>query len=73
MGTNQRTLNGTRKAARQSNSAPKRVSRCRWCEAGDEPRPNGEHWMVKSVFPAVLNIRTCKRAKALLAKASGES
>lgn len=38
---------------------------CRYCDQG-ERLTNGEHWIVKSIVPARIDIRTC----AAYAKAS---
>ena len=41
----------------------KKVPRCRYCDEGNTPR-NGEHWIVKSIIPARITVKPCKRAKA---------
>jgi hypothetical protein len=37
---------------------------CRWCGMGHSPKPNGEHWIVKSIIPARIDIRECAYHKA---------
>jgi hypothetical protein len=32
---------------------------CKYCEAGHSPNDNGEHWMVKSIIPAHIDIAKC--------------
>jgi hypothetical protein len=38
----------------------KKPLRCKWCELGNTPNERGEHWLVRSVFPARIDIRECK-------------
>lgn len=42
---------------------PKKIN-CKWCGMGHEPRENGEHWVVKSIIPARINISECAYHKA---------
>jgi hypothetical protein len=32
---------------------------CRYCRAGYSVKENGEHWIVKSIIPARIDIRKC--------------
>lgn len=32
---------------------------CKYCEAGHSPNDSGEHWMVKSIIPAHIDIVKC--------------
>ena len=43
---------------------------CRWCRFGSIPNEKGEHWIVKSIMPAKIDIRKCTaidEARAALA------
>ena len=33
---------------------------CRYCRDGSVPKENGEHWIVKSIIPAKIDIRKCE-------------
>jgi hypothetical protein len=33
---------------------------CRYCRDGNVPNEKGEHWIVKSIIPAKIDIRKCK-------------
>jgi hypothetical protein len=33
---------------------------CPWCKAGNEPNEAGDHWIVKSIIPAKIDIRKCR-------------
>jgi hypothetical protein len=37
---------------------------CKYCGMGHSPRPDGNHWIVKSIFPARIDIRECAYHKA---------
>jgi hypothetical protein len=37
----------------------KKAKPCRYCALGTFPNAKGEHWMVKSIIPARINIRRC--------------
>lgn len=37
---------------------------CRYCLAGNVANENGEHWIVKSVIPARIDIRKCTAVEA---------
>ena len=37
---------------------------CKWCGMGDAPRADGNHWIVKSIIPAKLDIKECAYHKA---------
>jgi hypothetical protein len=37
---------------------------CRYCAAGNVANEKGEHWIVKSVIPARIDIRRCTAALA---------
>lgn len=34
-------------------------AKCRYCREGHKPNEQGEHWIVKSFFPARIDIRKC--------------
>jgi len=36
-----------------------RQAKCRYCKQGHKANDKGEHWIVKSVFPARIDIRKC--------------
>jgi hypothetical protein len=38
-------------------SKPKKP--CRYCRDGNVPNEKGEHWIVKSIIPAKIDIRKC--------------
>jgi len=42
----------------------KLTKRCKYCAAGNVANERGEHWIVKSIFPAKIDIRKCT-ARAL--------
>lgn len=37
----------------------KKPKPCRYCAAGNRATINGEHWIVKTIHPAVITIRKC--------------
>ena len=37
---------------------------CKWCGMGDAPRSDGNHWIVKSIWPPKINIKECAYHKA---------
>jgi len=37
---------------------------CKWCGMGHAPRSDGNHWIVKSIIPARIDIRECAYHKA---------
>lgn len=37
---------------------------CKWCGMGHAPRGDGNHWIVRSVVPAKIDIRECAYHKA---------
>lgn len=37
---------------------------CKWCGMGHAPRADGNHWIVKSIIPARIDIRECAYHKA---------
>jgi hypothetical protein len=39
-----------------------RPPRCRYCDDGHAVNESGEHWIVKSIFPAKIDIHKCPRA-----------
>jgi hypothetical protein len=42
---------------------PKKIN-CKWCGMGNAPRADGDHWIVKSIIPARIDIRECAYHKA---------
>lgn len=40
--------------------APRDPGRCKWCRAGHLPDASGEHWIVKSIARATIEIRKCE-------------
>lgn len=42
--------------------------KCRYCRAGDTPNENGEHWIVKSILPARIDIRKCADGKRVMSE-----
>lgn len=42
----------------------KKVRTCRYCAAGNVANADGQHWIVKSIIPARIDIRRCAAAKA---------
>jgi hypothetical protein len=40
-----------------------RTSHCKWCDFGHRPKDNGEHWFVKSIVPAKIEIQKCGHYK----------
>jgi hypothetical protein len=50
--------------ADRAGAAVRKVRACRYCAAGNVPNGKGEHWIVKSVIPARLDIRRCTAAPA---------
>jgi len=34
--------------------------KCRYCREGHAPKDDGNHWIVKSIIPAKINIVKCK-------------
>jgi hypothetical protein len=45
-------------------SVRKKIVRCALCESGHIPNERGEHWIVKSIIPARITIKECKRMTA---------
>lgn len=43
---------------------PKARKVCRYCLAGSEVNDNGEHWIVKSIWPAKITIIECPDFRA---------
>jgi hypothetical protein len=37
---------------------------CKYCGMGHAPRSDGNHWIVKSIIPARINIAECAYHKA---------
>jgi hypothetical protein len=37
---------------------------CKWCGMGHAPRDDGNHWIVKSITPARIDIKECAYHKA---------
>lgn len=37
---------------------------CKWCGMGHAPRSDGNHWIVKSLIPARIDIKECAYHKA---------
>lgn len=37
---------------------------CKWCGMGDAPNADGNHWIIKSVIPAKIDIKECAYHKA---------
>ena len=37
---------------------------CKWCGMGDAPRADGNHWVVRSIIPAKIDIKECAYHKA---------
>lgn len=37
---------------------------CKWCGMGHAPRSDGNHWIVKSIVPARIDIKECAYHKA---------
>ena len=44
-------------AGEKLNEAQK--AKCRYCRDGHVPNEKGEHWIVKSIIPARIDIRKC--------------
>lgn len=42
---------------------PKNIN-CKWCGMGHAPRSDGNHWIVKSIIPAKIDIKECAYHKA---------
>ena len=42
---------------------PKKIS-CKWCGMGHAPCSNGNHWIVRSIFPVKIDIKECAYHKA---------
>jgi len=42
----------------------KKARKCRYCAAGNVANSDGEHWIVKSIIPARIDIRICTAAKS---------
>lgn len=36
-----------------------KIKECPYCKAGNTPNEKGDHWIVKSIMPAKINIRKC--------------
>ncbi len=49
----------------------KKPKPCKYCFAGDIPRDDGNHWIVKSIIPARINIVKCTMLRELSATMSG--
>jgi hypothetical protein len=32
---------------------------CKWCGMGHPPKADGNHWIVKSIIPARIDIKEC--------------
>ncbi len=47
--------------SKTTKSRQKKAKPCRYCAQGHEPK-NGEHWIVKSIIPARIDIRKCTNA-----------
>lgn len=39
-------------------------ARCRYCAQGLVANDKGEHWIVKSIIPARIDIRRCTEARS---------
>ncbi len=37
---------------------------CKWCGMGHRPEASGDHWVVKSIVPARIDIKECAYHKA---------
>lgn len=44
-------------------SKPKKIN-CKWCGMGHAPRSDGNHWVLKSISPARIDIKECAYHKA---------
>lgn len=44
---------------------------CRYCDAGYTTINGGDHWIVRSIIPARIDIRPCLRAAIAKAKGGG--
>lgn len=42
----------------------KKKINCKWCGMGHAPRSDGEHWIVRSITPAKIDIKECAYHKA---------
>ena len=49
---------------------------CRWCNQGNSPKQTAggkwEHWIVRSVIPARIRIKACKKPPAEPAREHGK-
>ena len=41
----------------------KTTKKCKYCLTGNVANEDGEHWIVKSVIPAKIDIRKCTEVK----------
>jgi len=37
---------------------------CKWCGMGHRPEATGDHWIVRSIVPAEIEIKECAYHKA---------
>jgi hypothetical protein len=44
--------------------ANRKTVNCKYCGMGHAPRADGDHWIVKSIIPARIDIRECAYHKA---------
>src|SRR6267142_3024905 len=49
---------------RRRGQGMKKARKCRYCAAGKVANSDGEHWIVKSIIPARIDIRICTAAKS---------
>jgi hypothetical protein len=47
--------------------AKRKTVNCKYCGMGHDPRADGNHWIVKSIIPARIDIRECAYHKAGMA------
>jgi|HubBroStandDraft_6_1064221.scaffolds.fasta_scaffold16178_12 hypothetical protein len=53
---------------RRRGVAVKKLRKCRYCAAGNVAKADGQHWIVKSIVPARIDIRMCTAAAKAEAK-----
>lgn len=47
-------------------------SKCSYCRSGNEPNEQGEHWIVKSIIPAKIDVRKCRDLSARCVAATSD-
>ncbi len=45
-----------------------RENNCPYCAKGNAPNEKGDHWIVKSIIPAKIDIRKCKAVRGAKAQ-----